>query len=112
VVAEGRDTTTVVAPDAPVRVLLTASEGARLSRRALEVHGVADEVAVAATRSQVVRRDERDSTVAAFTQASDGVDVVDSSHLSLDETVRAVLDLVEARTGITPASAGPSGDLP
>ena len=112
VVAEGRDITTVVAPDAPVRVLLTASEGARLSRRALEVHGVADEVAVAATRSQVVRRDQRDSTVAAFTHASEGVEVVDSSHLSLDETVRAVLDLVEARTGITPASAGPSGDPP
>lgn len=40
IVAEGRDITTVVAPDADVRVLLTASEEARLARRALEVRGV------------------------------------------------------------------------
>jgi CMP/dCMP kinase len=112
VVAEGRDITTVVAPDAPVRVLLTASERTRLSRRALEVHGVDDEAAVAATRAQVVRRDDRDSTVAAFTEAADGVDVVDSSLLSPDETVRAVLDLVAARTGVHPTSAHPSGDGP
>src|SRR5436190_8063504 len=38
-VAEGRDITTVVAPDADVRVLLTASEDARLARRTLEIHG-------------------------------------------------------------------------
>ncbi|HSK26585.1 MAG TPA: (d)CMP kinase [Jiangellales bacterium] len=107
VVAEGRDITTVVAPDAPVRVLLTASERARLSRRALEVHGTADEAAVAATHAQVVRRDARDSTVATFTEAADGVDVVDSSLLTLDETVRAVLDVVEARTGVTPARSRP-----
>ena len=39
VVAEGRDITTVVAPDADVRVLLTASEEARLRRRSTELHG-------------------------------------------------------------------------
>jgi cytidylate kinase len=38
IVAEGRDITTVVAPDADARVLLTASEEARLRRRSLEVH--------------------------------------------------------------------------
>jgi len=53
IVAEGRDITTVVAPDAQVRVLLTASEGARLARRALEVHGSADAEAIAATRDAV-----------------------------------------------------------
>ncbi|PZF82616.1 (d)CMP kinase [Jiangella anatolica] len=100
VVIEGRDITTVVAPDAPVRVLLTADEQVRLSRRALEVHGSADADAVDATRDQVVRRDADDSTVASFQQAADGVDVVDSSLLSLDETVAAVLKLVEARTGV------------
>ena len=62
VVAEGRDITTVVAPDADVRVLLTASEEARLARRALEVHGSDDAHALAATRDQVVRRDRDDST--------------------------------------------------
>ncbi len=39
IVAEGRDITTVVAPDAPVRILLTADEKARLSRRAGELAG-------------------------------------------------------------------------
>jgi cytidylate kinase len=94
VVVEGRDITTVVAPGADVRVLLTASEEARLARRALEVHGSDDADAVEATRDHVVRRDALDSTVATFTEAADGVTVVDSSHLTLEETVEAVLALV------------------
>jgi cytidylate kinase len=96
IVVEGRDITTVVAPDADVRVLLTASEGARLSRRALEVHGTDDVAAIEATRDHVVRRDADDATVAAFLEAHEGVTLVDSSELSLDETVDAVLDLVAA----------------
>lgn len=102
VVIEGRDITTVVAPDAAVRVLLTASEQARLNRRALDVHGSVDAGAVDATRDQVVRRDADDSTVADFHEAAEGVEVVDSSHMSLDETVEAILKLVEQRTGIRP----------
>jgi cytidylate kinase len=102
VVIEGRDITTVVAPEAPVRVLLTASETTRLRRRARDVHGATDAVAVAATRDQVLRRDADDAAVAQFLAAADGVDVVDSSELSLDQTVAAVLDLVEERVGVTP----------
>jgi cytidylate kinase len=102
VVVEGRDITTVVAPDAPVRVLLTASEQARVARRARDVHGAADEAAVAATRDQVLRRDAEDSTVASFLQAAHGVDVIDSSVLTLEETVEAVLDLVRRRVGVGP----------
>jgi cytidylate kinase len=96
IVVEGRDITTVVAPDAPVRVLLTASEQARLARRALEVHGTDDVDAIAATRDHVVRRDAQDSTVADFLEAGDGVTVVDSSDLSYEQTVQAVVDLVTA----------------
>ena len=95
VVAEGRDITTVVAPDADVRVLLTASEEARLARRALEVHGDADASAVEATRDQVVRRDRDDSTVSQFLVAADGVVTVDSSDLDFEQTVQAVLEVVE-----------------
>ena len=98
VVAEGRDITTVVAPDARVRVLLTASEEARLRRRAAELHGAGDADAVAATRDQVVRRDRDDSTVSAFTEAAEGVVLVDTSDLDLDESVEAVLDVVAAET--------------
>jgi CMP/dCMP kinase len=100
IVVEGRDITTVVAPDAAVRVLLTADETARLARRALEVHGSDDETAIAATRDHVVRRDAQDSTVATFTEAADGVTVVDSSSMTFEETVDAVLALVRQAAGV------------
>ena len=96
-VAEGRDITTVVAPDADVRLLLTASEQARLERRARELHGAADAEAIAATHDQVVRRDRDDSTVSQFTVAADGVITVDSSALTLEQVVQVVLGLVEQR---------------
>ena len=95
-VAEGRDITTVVAPDADVRILLTASEEARLARRATELHGEADAQAMAATHDQVVRRDRDDSTVSQFTTAADGVVTVDTSHLDFDGSVGAVLAVVRA----------------
>ena len=93
-VAEGRDITTVVAPDADVRLLLLAREDARLARRAIDLHGVSDDRSVAATRDQIVRRDAQDSTVAAFTEAAPGVDVIDSSDLTVEQTVDAVLALL------------------
>jgi cytidylate kinase len=98
VVAEGRDITTVVAPDARVRVLLTASEEARLRRRSAELHGAVDDAAVEATRDQVVRRDRDDSTVSTFTEAAEGVVLVDTSDLDFDASVEAVLDVVAAET--------------
>lgn len=98
IVIEGRDITTVVAPEADVRVLLTAHEQARLARRALEVHGSDDRDAIEQTRDQVVRRDAVDSTVATFTEAADGVSLVDSSSMTLEETVDAVLALVRSAT--------------
>ncbi|MDO5627951.1 MAG: (d)CMP kinase, partial [Mobilicoccus sp.] len=57
IIAEGRDLTTVVAPDADVRLLLSASESARLARRTRELHGDTDEAHLEATRDQIVRRD-------------------------------------------------------
>jgi cytidylate kinase len=96
VVAEGRDVTTVVAPDADVRILLTASEEARLRRRSRELHGHADDHAVEATRDQIVRRDRDDSTVSEFTRAADGVVLVDTSDLDFEQSVQAVLDVVRA----------------
>jgi cytidylate kinase len=106
VVAEGRDITTVVAPDADVRILLTASENARLARRALEVHGSDDEQALAATRDQVVRRDAQDATVAQFLEAADGVIRLDSSGLSLEQTVERVLAVVSEHAGLEGVLAG------
>ncbi len=104
IVAEGRDITTVVAADADVRLLLTASEEARLARRALELHGDAGAAAVAATRDQVVRRDADDSTVVEFQTAADGVTTIDSSELDFEQTISAVLELIRQTTGTVPTT--------
>ena len=96
VVAEGRDITTVVAPDAEVRILLTASEEARLARRSKELHGDAEVHSVEATRAQIVDRDRADSAVSEFTVAADGVTTIDTSHLDFEGSVEAVLAVVEA----------------
>ncbi len=99
-VAEGRDITTVVAPDAAVRVLLTASVEVRLARRATELHGEADRAAVEATRDQVERRDRDDGTVSDFLTAADGVVTVDTSDLDFDGSVAAVLHVVDVVAGV------------
>ncbi|HIZ37269.1 MAG TPA: (d)CMP kinase [Candidatus Ruania gallistercoris] len=96
VIAEGRDITTVVAPEAEVRILLLADEQARLERRARELHGSTDAAVLAATRDQVVRRDADDSTVSNFTTAADGVVTVDTSTLTLDEAVHTVRTVIAA----------------
>jgi cytidylate kinase len=90
-VVEGRDITTVVAPGAEVRMLLTASEEARLRRRGIQLGGTQNAEQLAA---QVTQRDARDSTVVNFTQAADGVVTLDSSELDFDETVDAALVIV------------------
>ena len=102
VVAEGRDITTVVAPDADVRILLTADEEARLARRAREVHGSDSVHALEATRDQVLRRDADDATVSSFHVAADGVLELDSSELDFEQTVRAVLAAVASVTRADP----------
>ncbi|MCR2763321.1 (d)CMP kinase [Microbacterium sp. zg.B48] len=90
VVVEGRDITTVVAPDAPVRILLTAAPAVRAGRRSAELSGH-DSAAVA---EALHRRDASDSTVVDFLTAAPGVEVVDSSDLDFEQTVDAVLDVI------------------
>jgi len=102
IIAEGRDITTVVAPDADVRILLVASPEARLRRRALENTGKADSETVAATKDQVLRRDAEDSTVSEFQHAAPGVITVDSSDLTWEQTVQAVLAVIKKETGVQP----------
>jgi cytidylate kinase len=92
IVAEGRDITTVVAPDAPVRILLTADERARLARRAGELEGQSE----ADLARQVLERDRRDSQVVDFLNAAEGVTTLDSTHLTFGETVDAVVSLIRS----------------
>ena len=111
IVAEGRDITTVIAPDADVRVLMTADPEVRVARRAAEgghalantargaagyeagVHG-----SIAQIRAGVLGRDAKDSTVVNFTTAADGVVTLDTTDLTIDEAVAAIVALArEAR---------------
>jgi len=89
IVAEGRDITTIIAPDAPVRVLLTADEETRVARRAGEG---AD---VGTVREAVLGRDAQDSTVVNFHTAADGVVAIDTTDLTVDEVVAAIISLAE-----------------
>ncbi|MCD1285220.1 (d)CMP kinase [Brevibacterium sp. GP-SGM9] len=95
IVVEGRDITTVVAPDAQVRILMTARDEVRVARRAKELHGNADAEAIAATQSQVTGRDAKDSATTSFLEAADGVYTLDTSDIDFDQVVETVLQLVK-----------------
>lgn len=101
IVVEGRDITTVVAPDAPVRILLTASEEARMARRSAEL----PTESAAKTAQQLSSRDAQDLKVVDFMNAADGVITVDSTELDFEQTVQAVVDLVQ--TVVEPVETTP-----
>lgn len=92
IVVEGRDITTVVAPDADVRILLVADPQARVARRAAEL---GEKASGAEVTDQVIRRDADDSRVTAFTEAAEGVTVIDSTFDDLPTVVGRVVALVE-----------------
>ena len=96
-VVEGRDITTVVAPDAPVRILLTADEVVRIARRERELGHDA---------SALVARDARDGEVVEFLRPTEGVTLVDSTDLDFEQTVAAVLAVVDRSLG--PVTGGQS----
>jgi CMP/dCMP kinase len=93
IVVEGRDITTVVAPDAEVRILLTAAEEVRIARRAAEL-APAD----AASAAKLAERDRADAQVVDFLTAAEGVTTIDSTELDFDQTVAAVVGLVRSTT--------------
>lgn len=95
IIAEGRDITTVVAPDAPVRILLTASEEARAARRSLELPSET----ASETQSAITKRDAADAKVSEFMQAADGVVTVDSTDLNFEQTVERIVSLVNEERG-------------
>lgn len=90
VVIEGRDITTVVAPDAPVRILMTASPEVRARRRAGELEGLSHEQVLA----DIAARDAKDALVVDFINPAPGVTLVDTSELDFEQSVQAVVDIV------------------
>jgi cytidylate kinase len=83
----------VVLPEAQLRILMTASEAVRLNRRAAEL----SEVSAASLKRQVSERDASDSSVVDFMTPAPGVQLVDSTDLNFNQTVSAVLALVDQR---------------
>ena len=100
IVAEGRDTGTVVFPDAQAKFFLTASPEERAQRRVRELATAGRSVDPAQVAAEMAIRDQRDSTRAAapLRQADDAV-LVDSSRLSVDEVVALLDQTVRARGG-------------
>jgi cytidylate kinase len=93
IVVEGRDIASVVAPDADLKVYLTASASARAARRSME--NAAD---VAATAADLARRDKLDSSRATdpLRRADDAVEL-DTTGLGIDEVVTRLLDLLNSK---------------
>lgn len=100
VVVDGRDIGTVVFPDAPVKVFLTADLEERARRRQDDLQQQGQEVSRADVRKEVKARDraDRERAVAPLRQADDAV-VVDTTHLNVQEQVQAIVDLVHKANG-------------
>ena len=92
IVAEGRDIGTVVAPDAPVKVFLTADSVARADRRAAETSWAA--------ASTQVEQDRRDRLDAAQSGKADDAVEIDSTQLDLDQVIDIIVRLAHERAGV------------
>ena len=94
-VADGRDMGTVVFPEAPLKIYLTASAEERAQRRYKELLAKGENVSLRALEEQVRSRDERDMSrdASPLIPAADAVQL-DSSELSIQEVMDTVLNLV------------------
>ncbi|MDP3669457.1 MAG: (d)CMP kinase [Telluria sp.] len=97
-VLDGRDIGTVIAPEAEVKLYVTASVAARAQRRFIEMRKRGEAVTLAAIEDDLRRRDERDSgrADAPLRMAADAL-LLDNSGLSPDESVAAAIRLAGSR---------------
>ena len=98
IVMEGRDIGTVVFPHAEVKIFLDAQPRERIRRRLAEERAKGAAATEAAVAEQIEERDRRDSTRAdaPLSQAPDAI-YVDSTPLTIEEVVDAILKIVRAR---------------
>jgi len=100
IIVEGRDITTVVLPDADLKVFITADPAVRAARRARQDEGLGKTgVDVAATETALVERDAKDSSRATspLAQAEDAV-VLDTTTLTLDDVIAEMCRMVDGST--------------
>jgi len=92
-VADGRDMGTVVFPDASLKVFLTASAESRAQRRVKQLSEKGFSANLSSLLQDLLDRDARDtSRAAAPLRPAEGAFVLDSTGLTIDQTVAAVLD--------------------
>jgi CMP/dCMP kinase len=96
IVVEGRDIGSVVAPDAGLKVYLTASASARARRRSRQDASAGIKSTVERTRADVDRRDGLDTRTTPLRPAADAVEL-DTTHLNVDGVISALLSLVDDR---------------
>ncbi len=94
-VVEGRDTTTVVFPDAKKKIYLDASLEERAKRRALQFRGKGIHITIEESEKNLTNRDTRDTNrnIAPLKVASDAL-LVDSSNLSIEQVMKKILDYI------------------
>jgi cytidylate kinase len=95
-VVEGRDTTTVVFPDAEKKIYLDASLEERAKRRALQFKGKGIYINIEESKKNITDRDTRDANrdIAPLKVASDAL-LVDSSNLSIEQVMEKILDFIQ-----------------
>ena len=97
-VLDGRDVGSVVCPDAPVKIFVTASVDERARRRHAELQERGEDVMLPVVLSEIQERDERDQNraVAPLLPADDAV-ILDTSALDVETAFKAALDIVARR---------------
>ncbi len=95
-VTEGRDTTTVVFPDADVKIFLTASPEVRAQRRLKELHerGITRDYREILEAIKLRDKQDMERKVAPLKPAEDAV-IIDTSNMEIHEVVKKILDIVE-----------------
>lgn len=89
IVVEGRDITTVVAPDARLRLILTASPTVRMQRRSKQTSN-------SELQKTVSDRDAKDLKVVDFVNPAPGVELLDTTELDLQQSVSALIKMIES----------------
>ncbi|MGB0155850.1 MAG: (d)CMP kinase [Luminiphilus sp.] len=97
-IADGRDMGTVVFPEAPLKIFLTASAEARAERRFHQLQGMGESVSLARLLTDIEQRDARDQSrsVSPLVPAEDAI-VIDSTALTADEVLQAASELAKSR---------------
>ena len=98
VVMDGRDIGTVILPDAEVKIFMTASNEARAKRRYNELVAKGQDVKYEDVLSEMIERDQNDKNrdIAPAVPAADAI-MMDNSDMSVEENVRAVLDIIKQK---------------